>query len=107
MGIYDPSWRETPVLPGELYDVEEDFHFEPEWTFEIDQRVTRPLYMDDGTWQREGDSCLDRSPLRRGSIVRRYSRWGTRHGDYPEMYEVRWDSGEIQDGFLPHGLDAA
>lgn len=25
----------------------------------VGDRVSREVYMDDGTWQREGDACLD------------------------------------------------
>ncbi len=31
--------------------------------------VTRPLYMDDGTWAKLGDACLKLSPLRRGRVA--------------------------------------
>lgn len=64
----------------------------------IGDRVTRPLYLDDGTWTREGDRCLTRSPMRYGTICGVEDR-GRR------IYAVRWDDGEERRGYLAHGLN--
>jgi len=45
-----------------------------------------------------------------GTIINRYSKpaetiqRGFRLGPYPELYTVEWDSGHIEDAYLPHGL---
>lgn len=65
----------------------------------VGTRVTRPIFMDDGTWASLGDSCLKRSPLRRG-IVRKV---GFVNGDYVHL--VDWEDGKREDGYLYHGLD--
>lgn len=62
------------------------------------ERVTREIYMDDGTWMREGDKCLALSPLRRGVVLRRDS-------ERPDAIWVRWDDGE-EHRYLDHGVDA-
>ena len=61
-------------------------------------RVTRVVFLDDGTWRREGDKCLSRSPLRHGTVVRR----STSRND--EVF-VLFDDGETL-SYLDHGLDA-
>lgn len=57
-------------------------------------RVTRPIFLDDGTWMREGDACLPRSPLRRGLVIKAHR----------EEITVRWDDGREQ-VLLSHGAD--
>lgn len=42
--------------------------------------VTRPVYLDDGTWQQRGDECLP-GPLRRGTVIE----------DAGRTVVVRWD----------------
>lgn len=54
---------------------------------------------------RRADVYDPMSPLRHGAVIRVYSRYGTQHGDYPELYNVQWDDGEEERAFLPHGLD--
>jgi hypothetical protein len=44
-----------------------------------------------------------------GIIIDKYSEPQTKCsetilGPYPELYKVRWNNGEIEKGFLPHGL---
>ena len=64
------------------------------------ERVTRELYIDDGTWMRLGDKCLPRSPLRHGMVTRRDKT--RRDGVW-----VIWDDGDkIERLYLDHGLDA-
>ena len=41
-----------------------------------------------------------------GEVIRVYSNYGTEFGDYPELYDVKWDSGIVGKAFLPHGLFA-
>jgi hypothetical protein len=69
--------------------------------FKVGDRVTRPCDVYDPL-----------SKLMHGTVVRAYSRMGTKHGDYNELYDVYWD--ELWDkldatgqGYLPHGLDKA
>ena len=54
--------------------------------------------------QRLVDVCDSKSPLRRGTIIERYSYQSDMFGYYPELYRVRWDDGTVEKGFLPHGL---
>lgn len=68
--------------------------------WKIGDRVTREVFADDGTWAREGDECLKRSPLRHGTVVARHRsrrRW---------QFSVRWDDGSVGSGYLIHGIDA-
>ena len=49
--------------------------------------------------------------LKVGKIIRRYSEPQRQYsyftlGPYPELYEVKWNNGETEKGFLPHGLTA-
>lgn len=60
----------------------------------VGDRVTRQAFMDDGTWAKEGDPCLARSPLRRGQII----------GWSAGTFRVRWDDGEVLH-YFPHGID--
>jgi len=46
------------------------------------------------------------STLMVGTVIERYSDTVSKFGPYPELYEVEWDGGIRQRGFLPHGLDA-
>ena len=62
----------------------------------LGSRVTRKVFMDDGTWRREGDDCLSRSPLKHGVVKMRL------HGG--EELVVMWDDGTKQ-RLLPHGVD--
>jgi hypothetical protein len=78
--------------------------------FTIGDRVTRPQYLDDGTWAQQGDACLADSPRRHGTVTKVYAE--PRHrcgalwlGPYPELYQVLWDDGPEKGGYLPHGLD--
>lgn len=59
-------------------------------------RVTRMTVMDDGTWDRLGDKCLAKSPLRHGTVVKRAI------GRNDEIL-VKFDDGKLQ-RFLDHGL---
>jgi hypothetical protein len=60
-------------------------------------RVTRLVFMDDGTWDRKGDDCLSKSPLRHGVVTHR-SR------DRTDAVYVRFDDGETK-CYLDNGLD--
>jgi hypothetical protein len=60
----------------------------------LGMRVTRKVFMDDGTWSRYGDGCLNRSPLKHGTVIKNKGR----------EIVVRWDSGEEQ-RLLPHGVN--
>ena len=54
--------------------------------FDTGDRVTRPVFMDDGTWDIEGDVCLARSPLRHGVI---WKRWLSPVNGW--LFSVKWD----------------
>ena len=61
------------------------------------ERVTRELYLDDGTWMRCGDRCLAASPLRRGVVTRRDTE--RRDGVW-----VKWDGEANERRYLDHGI---
>jgi len=63
------------------------------WKF--GDRVTRPVYLDDGTWRLAGDSCLKRSPLYRGTVV----------GRRDDEVIVVWDGADHKSYYLDHGVD--
>jgi hypothetical protein len=51
-----------------------------------------------------------KSKLKHGRIVKVYSQKAYRAGGivlgpYPELYDVKWSEGNIERGFLPHGLN--
>ena len=55
--------------------------------------------------QRRKDVFDNESPMLHGCVVKAYSRWGTRFGDYPELFDVRWDGVKaVEHGFLPNGI---
>jgi hypothetical protein len=53
---------------------------------------------------RRKDVYKQESPLRHGAIIRCYRLDGCQFGPYDEMYDVRFDDGEIECGFLGHGF---
>ena len=63
----------------------------------IGNRVTRPVYMDNGVWQKRGDSCLPESPLLHGTVI---------EIDYvnPPEVKVRWDETYKSLWYFEHGL---
>lgn len=64
-------------------------------------RVTRPIFMDDGTWVREGDTCLQRSPRRHGTVVDHYL-----NGHCEPVFMVEWDDARgITFDYFWHGLE--
>ena len=59
---------------------------------------------------REIDIYNKSKGLKIGKIIRRYSKPQKRYSDlmlgpYPELYEVEWNNGKKESGFLPHGLN--
>lgn len=60
------------------------------------ERVTREIYMDDGTWRREGDKCLP-GPLKHGTVIDRVK-------NRSDAVLVRWDDGK-EGIFLDHGIN--
>lgn len=71
-------------------------------SWKVGDRVTRPTFLDDGHWVREGDACIARSPLRHGIVAKVYR---PRRGA-PLMFDVLWDPNTYQRGYYAHGLDA-
>jgi hypothetical protein len=65
----------------------------PETAFQAGDRV-----------QRHVDVYDHRSRLRHGAVVCVYGKRSERFGIYPELYDVQWDDGRVEHGFLPHGL---
>lgn len=65
--------------------------------WKLGDRVTRELFLDDGTWYRKGDTCLKDSPLKHGSVIA----IGISRED--EII-VRWDNGTAQI-LLEHGVN--
>ncbi len=68
----------------------------------IGDRVERELFMDDGTWDRQGDSCLRRSPMRTGVVdeieIDRPGYCGPN-----DVVHVLWDDGS-SGIYFEHGL---
>ena len=57
-------------------------------------RVSRPVFLDDGTWARKGDKCLAKSPLRHGTAL-------CCEGN---LVVVKWDDGK-EERYFPHGIN--
>jgi hypothetical protein len=52
---------------------------------------------------RREDVFDERSRMRYGRVCSRYTKAG-----YPELYAVEWeDTGDVEEGFMPHGLSPA
>ena len=69
------------------------------WKFKIGDRVKREI-----------DIYNRMEGFKFGIITLRYSRPEDQYGDitlgpYKELYDVLWDDGKAERGFLPHGLD--
>lgn len=67
--------------------------------WQLGDRVTRQIYLDDGTWSRRGDVCLKDSPLRHGTVFERSLRRN-------DEVIVIWDNSTERKYYLDHGLDA-
>lgn len=105
MNIYELVDAAKPII--ELWEAKTPAQIEwkREWLdsanrivvrFKRGDRVTRPFYMDNGVWAKEGDKCLANSPLRHGTVI-------GRSVDRDDEVVVRWDSGETR-FYLDHGL---
>lgn len=75
----------------------------------VGDRVTRKLYSDNGVWQQQGDSCLSRSPLMHGTVVRLYQERVFPTLDNPaerwdDLVEVHWDDGKVR-RYFDHGIE--
>lgn len=70
-----------------------------EW--KVGDKVKRLLYMDDGTWEREGDSCLDKSPYKYGVITKITKDFGSLW--YRNLH-VKFEDGSKSE-YLPHGIE--
>lgn len=58
--------------------------------------------------QRRKNVYDEKSEMLHGEIIRCYQKSAEINDiiiDYDELYEVEWDDGKTQKGFLPHGLD--
>lgn len=73
--------------------------------WEIGDRVSRLLFMDDGTWWKHGDTCLKYSPTRYGNIIKIYQKKSCIDGLKwtNNMIDVQWDDGETK-SYLDHGV---
>jgi len=71
------------------------------YKFKINDRVKREVDIFDKT-----------KGYKTGRIIRQYSKPEKKYysglilGPYPELYEVLWDNGIKEKGFLAHGIDA-
>lgn len=54
--------------------------------------------------ERRSNPMDQESPLRYGIIIERYTNYVNTGYYYPELYEVEWSDGQLERGFLPHGL---
>lgn len=52
--------------------------------------VSRLSFLDDGTWERKGDGCLSRSPVKAGVVT------GSGAPDGRLEFDVRWEDGSIR-----------
>lgn len=96
-------WAMASTTPGLTADgravpTDED-PWEPKPHWKKGDRVTRPKVMDDGTWKKEGDACLKKSPLLFGVVVD-IMICGSEY-----KYKVRWDESKEEKWYLAHGLD--
>ncbi len=61
--------------------------------------------------KRRIDVFDENSPYKYGTVIKCYSRPAKKYssgyilGPYPELYDVKWDNGEIKEGYLPHGIE--
>ena len=69
--------------------------------YSVGERVSRPI-----------DVYGDHDIKKFGVITAVYDEWTPSRCDgdmpamhYEELYEVQWDDGKVEKGFLPHGLD--
>jgi len=71
----------------------------------VGDRVTRKLFMDDGTWWRNDDRCLKHSPLRHGIVIKVYTKDSNIDGLKwtNDVIDVQWDDGETRT-YLHHGV---
>ena len=71
--------------------------------FKLGDRVTRMLFLDDGTWNRFGDECLKYSPLRTGTVIKIFDKQSP-YGGTDHLFKVKWDDGKIGN-YFQHGID--
>jgi len=69
--------------------------FKPRWR--KGDRVTRKVYLDDGTWATLGDKCLPKSPLKHGTIIQ------INHNKRRDCVLVQFDDGTTAP-YLTHGI---
>lgn len=66
--------------------------------FKVGDKVTRKLYLDNGTWARRGDDCLKHSPVLHGVVME------IRNDGHRDINVVNFDDGLVAN-FLDHGID--
>lgn len=66
--------------------------------WKVGDRVTRMLFMDDGTWHKNGDECLKHSPLKHGQVII------TDANVSRDAVIVRFDDGSVG-MYLDHGIE--
>lgn len=77
--------------------------------YELGDRVTRPIALDDGTWNRLGDRCLP-GPLKHGIVTRRYlslpltSAYNPTGDRINRLIDVQWDDGS-KGTYFHHGVN--
>ena len=60
--------------------------------------------------KRKIDVFDENSPYKYGTIIKCHSRPIKKYkngyilGPFSELYDVKWDNGEIHEGYLPHGI---
>lgn len=68
-------------------------------------RVQRSIFIDDGTWMREGDSCLVRETnFRRGTVLGYENRISPYFGWTDRLVLVQWDDDGSVKGYFDHGV---
>jgi hypothetical protein len=86
-----------------MNEKERNGHAAPKPVWRVGDRVVRKWVMEDGTWFREGDSCLSNSALRHGVVSE--VRWMPQEQHF--VYDVKWDDRDLFSlGYLGHGFAA-
>lgn len=70
--------------------------------FKIGDRVQRPV----NPIQKIMSPGEQNLPLKYGTVTAAY-KTETNHRHYRELYEVKWDNGKTEKGFIPSGLEIA
>ena len=71
---------------------------------QVGDRVSRQIYLDDGTWNRKGDTCLKKSPLKYGTVMAFVVKKSS-FGGVDDLVAVKWDGENREKNYFHHGID--